>query len=151
MGPFPLEDSWGVGVGVAITQLYRSLDKGKYRDYLQYDTTRKIQSAYSNCWGSSIHTLTVGVMARDQIKTYVTKCPTYTLWFERFAKGMHSRMGDDRQPDAAISIKLMEALDTKVDQDYLNSQEDADGHYIARAGLFFMGSFLGSLWGEETP
>ena len=95
--------------------------------------------------------MTVGVMARDRIKTYVTKCPTYTLWFERFAKGMHSRMGDDRRPDAAISIKLMKALDAKVDQDYLNSEEDVEARYITRAGLFFMGSFLGSLRGEETP
>ena len=45
----------------------------------------------------------------------------------------------------------MIALDAKVDQDYLNSEDNMESRHIARAGLFYMGSLLGSLRGEETP
>ena len=61
-------------------------------------------------------------MARDTIKTYVTECPTHSFWFERFMKGVHSRMGDDHRPDAAISVNVMHALMNKVDLDFLESQ-----------------------------
>jgi hypothetical protein len=103
MGPFPLGDTWGMGI--ALVLLERTKDKGKYADTLQFQTARRLRSVYSNLWGASIHSMTSGVMARDTIKTYVTKCPTYCVWFERFIKGMHSRMGDDRRPDAAITVE----------------------------------------------
>jgi hypothetical protein len=95
--------------------------------------------------------MTRGVMAKDSIKTFVTKCPTYSLWFERFVKGMHSRMGDDRRPDAAISTEVMLALMNKVNIDFIESERDFDERYYARAGLLFLGAYLGSLRGEEIP
>jgi hypothetical protein len=149
MGPFPLEDLWGMSV--ATTMLYRSLDSGIYRDTLQFSSTRKLRSAYSNLWGSSVHTMTRGVMAKDTVKTFVTKCPTYSLWFERFIKGMHSRMGDDRRPDAAISTDVMLAIMNRVNIDFVEAERDFDERYYARAGLLFLGAYLGSLRGEEVP
>jgi hypothetical protein len=149
MGPFPLEDTWGMSVAVGM--LYRSLDAGMYRDTLQFASTRKLRSAFSNLWGSSIHTMTRGVMAKDTIKTFVTKCPTYSLWFERFVKGMHSRMGDDRRPDAAISTEVMHALMKRINIDFIEAERDFDEKYYARAGLLFLGAYLGSLRGEEIP
>jgi hypothetical protein len=149
MGPFALEDEWGMGIAVGM--LYRSLDSGLYRDTLQFSSTRKLRSAFSNLWGSSVHSMTRGVMAKDTIKTFVTKCPTYSLWFERFVKGMHSRMGDDRRPDAAISTEVMHAVIKRVNIDFIESTRDFDERYYARAGLLFLGAYLGSLRGEEIP
>jgi hypothetical protein len=108
MGPFPLKDIWGMGI--AVVTLRRSLDPGKNGDNVQFSTARRLRSVYSNLWGSSVHSMTKGVMAKDTTKTYLTKCPTYCLWFERFIKGMHSHMGDDSRPDAAISVDLMKSL-----------------------------------------
>ena len=94
MGPFSLRDEWGMGV--AMTILERSLDKGKYKDTVQFTTARKFRSAFSNCWNSSIEINNHSVMAKDTAKVHVTDCPTYTLWFERYMKGLHNQMCDDR-------------------------------------------------------
>jgi hypothetical protein len=149
MGPFPLEDVWGMGVAVVI--LERSMDKGIYKETLQFQTARKLRSVFSNAWGASINSMTRGVMAKDTVKTFVTKCPTYCLWFERFVKGMHSRMGDDTRPDVAISIEVMKALMNRVNIDYMEANEKHQEKFFARAGLMFMSAFLGSLRGEEVP
>ena len=93
MGPFPLQDTHGIGIAVCLLQ--RSLDKGRYRDILQFETVRKLRSAFSNIWHASRQTLTTSVMDRDLKKTYVTSCPTYGLWFKRFVIGMHKRVGDE--------------------------------------------------------
>ena len=150
MGPFPLKDDWGMGVAMGL--LERSLDKGKNSDTIQFSTTRKIRSAYSNCWNSSREILNQSVMAKDTVKIYGTNCPTYTMWFERFMKGLHHRMGDNRKPNTAIGSRLMKAIITRVNLDYL----ECDGssirqRYYARAGLYFLSAFLGALRGEEVP
>ena len=149
MGPHDIVDNWGMGL--AVTLLGKSLDKGIYGPTVQFDTARKLRSAYSNLWGSSIHALTLGVMARDTTKIFVTKCPGYSLWFERFIRGMHSRMGDDRRPDAAISSLVMHSLMNRVEVDYIDADSFMERRYLVRAGLFFLSAYLGSLRGEEVP
>jgi hypothetical protein len=149
MGPFPLEDIWGMGIAVVI--LERSMDKGVYKEMLQFQTARKLRSVFSNAWGARVHSMTRGVMARDTMKTYVTKCPTYCLWFERFVKGIHSHMGDDTRPDVAISIKVMTSLINRVNIDYIEANGGNREKFFARAGLMFMAAYLGSLRGKEVP
>ena len=46
MGPFPLKDTQGMGIVVCI--LIRSSDKGQYLDTLQYESVRKMRSAFSS-------------------------------------------------------------------------------------------------------
>ena len=149
MGPHELCDSWGMGIAVVL--LGKSLDKGLYGPNVQFETVRKLRSSYSNLWGASRHALTLGVLARDTMKIFVTRCPGYSLWFERFVRGMHSRMGDDRRPDAAISSEVMHAVMERIEMDYIDSDEEGARQYIARAGLFFLSAYLGSLRGEEVP
>ena len=149
MGPHPVEDEWGVGIACCI--LRKTLQPGLYGPNVQFETARKLRSAYSNIWGASIHTMTMGIMARDTAKTFLTKCPTYCLWFERFMRGMHARMGDDRRPDTAISLKVMHALMNRVEEDFLESSDAGSKRYLARCGLFFTSAYLGSLRGEEVP
>ena len=56
MGPHPLRDDWKMKSAVVL--LRKSLDKGKNADTVQFSTARKLRSAFSNAWGSSIHTMT---------------------------------------------------------------------------------------------
>ena len=149
MGPHPIEDNWGMGL--AVVMLHKSLDKGKYRNTVQFETVRKVRSAYSNVWGASKHTMTQGVMARDVMKIFVTNCPSHCLWFERFVKGMHCRMGDERRPDVALSRNVMLLLMAYADMDYEASVTGERKRFIARAGLFYLSTFLGGLRGEEVP
>ena len=150
MGPFSLKDEWGMRVAMAI--LERSLDKGKNNTTIQFATARKIRSAYSSCWNSSAEILNNSVMAKDTAKIYSTNCPTYTLWFERYMKGLHHRMGDNRRPNTAIGSRLMKAIIRRVNLDYLESGEShMRQRFYARSGLYFLSAFFGGLRGEEVP
>ena len=149
MGPHELHDSWGMTL--AISLLRKSLDKGIYGPTVQFETARRLRSSYSNLWGASKHALTLGVLAKDTTKIYVTRCPGYCLWFERFVRGMHSRMGDIRKPDAAISSLVMHAVMDRVDSDFVDADSLNERRYLGRCGLYFLAGYLGSLRGEEIP
>ena len=148
MGPHHLEDKWGMGLAVVL--LERSKDKGRNDDTVQFETVRKFRSTYGSMWGASIHALSLGVLARDKVKTFVTNNPGYTLWFERFMKGMHNRMGDIKLQDTAITNKLMHAIMEHVEADYHLSEANDNKRFIARAGFFFLACYLRSLRGEEV-
>ena len=148
MGPFPVVDTQGMGV--AVCMLVRSLDKGRYRATLQYDTVRKMRSAYSNIWHASRQTLTTSVMSRGMNKTYVTSCPTYGLWFERFMLGMHKRMGDEVRQDQAITLNVIHKLVEVLKQNYKHCLTDNAKERIADLAVFTLASFLAGLRGEET-
>ena len=149
MGPHKLEDNWGMGVATCI--LEKTLEPGLYGPNVQFSTARKLRSGFANAWGASQHALTMGVMARDKMKTFVTQCPTFSLWFERFISGMHSRMGDIRRPDTAISGKVMHQLMKRVDVDFYDTEDVLLQRFVIRAGYFFLAAYLGSLRGEEVP
>ena len=150
MGPFCMEDDWGMGM--AAVMLDKSLSQGNYSENVQFSTVQKLRAAYSNVWNARVNTPWEGVMAKDTAKIYVTKCPTYLLWFERFTRGLHARMGDDRRPDAAISVKLIHALIERAELDYLDAEDVKQRRYLARAGLYYLSTFLGGLRrGEEVP
>jgi hypothetical protein len=51
MGPFPLEDAFGMKV--ACCTLLKSLDKGRWENAVQHATTRRLRSAYSNFYHAS--------------------------------------------------------------------------------------------------
>jgi hypothetical protein len=48
MGPFPLDDSFGMGAAVVMLML--SLNPGKNDDKVQFGTVRKFRSAFSNVY-----------------------------------------------------------------------------------------------------
>lgn len=47
IGPFHVADS--LGMGLAVCMINRSLDKGRHYSTLQFESVRKMFSAYSNC------------------------------------------------------------------------------------------------------
>ncbi|KAL7555954.1 hypothetical protein ACA910_015252 [Epithemia clementina (nom. ined.)] len=108
-GPFPLNDS--LGMVSAILSLHRSLDKGKNSKTIQWDTMRGLHSAYSNL----VHTTPLGtaaaVLSDSRKTTRITNSPTNGIWFQRFMKGSHERMGDVRIPDTALTIDVLRELD----------------------------------------
>ena len=92
IGPFAIKDTQGIELAICI--LIRSLDKGRHQLTLQFESVRKLRSAYSKVCHASKYTLSTSVLAQDARKTYVTSCPSYCLWFDHFMTGMHKRMGD---------------------------------------------------------
>jgi hypothetical protein len=143
-GPFPREDTMGMGAAVVIVQ--RSLAKGRYGANVQYETVRKFRAAASNIFHSSVAGQDVVVMAKETRKLVATKCPTYSEFFERFNKGLHKRMGDVVRPDRALSLAiLLEILkNLELEWSELPSLE------LALEGAFYTIAFGLALRGEEV-
>jgi hypothetical protein len=137
-GPFPPADTMGVGTAVIIVQ--RSLDKGRYSDNVQYKTVRKFRAAASNIYHSSADGQGAMVMAKDRRKLQVTKCPTYSDFFERFNRGLHKQMGDIVCPDRAIAHAILKELMGAVERDWIRAS-DAARLNLALEGAFYVLAF----------
>jgi hypothetical protein len=150
MGPFPVQDKQGMGLAVCI--LLRSLDVGKNERTLQFATTQKMKSAYSNVWRASTEGSQSAVVVRDTAKMFSTTCPTHGDWFERFTKGMHERMGDKVKQDLGVTIEQMLALMDRYEARWVQAQNVRHlEEMVVFPALFCIVSFCCALRGEETP
>jgi hypothetical protein len=150
MGPFPLTDIHGMGLAVCI--LMRSLDGGKNEKTLQFSTTQKMKTAFSNVWRASLRGGVGAVVVRDTAKMFHTTCPTHADWFERFTKGMHERMGDRVKQDLGITIDVMHALMRRYEQRWERARgfREQEENVLFPA-LFCIVCFCCALRGEEAP
>lgn len=149
LGPFPMEDIHGVGV--AISMLLRSLNPGRYGDYTQFATIRKERSCFSNFYhASAVGSTAQSTLGRDTAKSFLTKCPTQSLWFERFSKGCLYRMGEVVKQDLAISIDVMLCMMKLFDDEWLRTPDGWDRSEIASVALYSIIAFCGSFRGHEV-
>ncbi|CAJ1962796.1 unnamed protein product [Cylindrotheca closterium] len=148
MGPFPLEDTFGMAIAACL--LRRSLDPGRNENTIQFATARRFRSAFSNAYHASKNVGNISSMAYEANKFYTTTCPTYGYWFARFILGCHKRMGDKVVQDYALSRKIFLELLRHLEDDWNGAHEnpiERDG--IAEfAGVLLIGFLLG-LRGEE--
>lgn len=92
LGPFPMNDVQGIFDAISILQ--RSLDPGRHATYSQFQTIRKLRSAYSNQYLSSVKgALASATLGKSIGKSFLTQCPTNSIWFEKFSIGCLKRMG----------------------------------------------------------
>jgi len=147
MGPFPLEDSFGMGAAVVILQV--SLKPGKYDRHVQFGTIRKFRSAFSNVYHASAQGHEATVLAKDTKKLMVTKCPTYGVWFEKFMKGCHKRMGEIVRPDRALSTTILLEILRLLNVEWIENPHCRMS--IAAEGAFYVIAFSCALRGEELP
>ena len=149
IGPFPFEDVQGMGVAVAM--LYRSLDPGRYGDYTQFGTIRKLRSAYSNLYNASAEaSLSMASLGRDTSKMFLTQCTTQGIWFEKFTRGCLSRMGEVVRQDLAVTSALMKELLQLIDEHWLAESDPWKQSELASIGLYCASAFLGSFRGHEV-
>ena len=89
-------------------------------------------------------------MARNLKKTYVTSCPTYGLWFERFVVGMHKRMGDEVYQNQAVILGVVHLLVEGLERDFLASKTEEEKDSLVDQAVFILAAFLAALRGEEV-
>lgn len=78
IGPFPKLDVFGVTV--AIGMLLKSLQPGRYQSCSQFETMRKLHSAYSNfCLASAQGAMAMMTLGRDTLKTFLSTCPMQSV------------------------------------------------------------------------
>jgi hypothetical protein len=147
LGPFPLEDKFGMSAAIVILQV--SLNPGINDKHVQFGTIHKFRSAFSNAYNSSVEGLDAMVMAKDTQKMSVTNCPTYGLWFEKFMHGCHKRMGEVVRPDRALSSAILLQILILLETEWSHHQ---DRHFkLASEGAFYVIAFSCALRGEEVP
>ena len=137
-------------MSLVLSMLRRSLDKGRYRATVQFETVRKMRLVYSNIWHASKYTLTTSVMVRDLKKTLVTSCPSYSLWFKRFVQGMHKRIGDEVYQDQEITLEVVHRLVNNLEKDYRDSVGNEKREHIANQAVFILAVLLMAIRGEEV-
>ena len=108
MGPHPLEDTFGMAAAVAM--LDRSLDPGRYEEHVQFETFRKLRSAFTNLYQASVEGLKDRVGAYEKNKTWFSLSPTMGFGFTQFMEGIHRRVGDLVKRDESITIELLKAV-----------------------------------------
>ncbi len=123
LGPFPVGDS--LGIGVAVAMLLKSLEPGRYNTtYQQFETVRKLQAGYSNiymalCDGvSSLRTV-----GGDKVKHHLTYSSTQSKWFEIFSLGCVRRMGQDVRQDWAIPLPAMYGLINILEKEWSQTEK----------------------------
>jgi hypothetical protein len=155
-GLFPVKPSHPLrddcGMALATTMIYRSLDKGKNDEFVQFDTVRSMRSAAANYLRASALPDGVSIMMGGQKKLIESFSPTNSEWFENFMLGYHKRVGDVSRPDRAISIELMVEMMRRFDIRWEAAQDDKDKQAeVLFPALFALCAYVASLRGEEVP
>lgn len=105
-------------MAVVVGMLLKLLQPGRYRDYCQFETIRKLRSAYSNVLHTSIESAqTLMTLGWDTANSSLTTCPISSMWFERFVKDLLPRMGQEVRQDLAISIPVMLTLQDLLEEE----------------------------------
>jgi hypothetical protein len=149
MGPYSEEDTFGMGLAVCI--LLRTLDPGRTEEHIQFSTARYLRSVYSNIYhASSRHQVGLSVMAQNTTRIWVTTCPSYGYWFERFMRGVHKRMGEEVRSDFALSIVVLHKILGHLDKEWLEGRTSDSRKEIAEIAMFLISGFCLGLRGEEV-
>ena len=106
--PFLMKDHCGYKLAVATLQYSRR--PGKHSEsHTQFDTIRKLRSAYGNWLRASSHTNQQHLVLNDDGGKVVRLIDDFSssLWFQRFNAGMKYRMGVKWKPNKALSTELI--------------------------------------------
>jgi len=149
LGPFPVGDEFGYATAIAM--LLNSRQPGKYASYQQFETVHKLRAGFSNVHKASVASQgNLCLMGGDKAKQHLCNCPTNSLWFERFAKGCLSRMGQIVCQDRAVSLELMHAFCSLLEQEWEVASEQKIQSKIASLGAYSVIAFCGSFRGPEV-
>lgn len=149
LGPYPLEDV--VGMRAATVMLEISKNPGINDTTVQYGTVRKFRSSFSNIHKASKEGHRGAVLMKDTVKMSISSCPTDGLFFEKFTKGCHKRMGDIVIPDRALSVDILVEIFNSLEGEWGAVMTDRERWRLALEGCFYIISFVCALRGEEVP
>jgi hypothetical protein len=148
MGPFPLEDTFGMKAAIAV--LDRSLDKGNYAEHVQWGTFRKVRSTITNISPAGVSGLgdTIGVYERKHL--WISNVVTYQFWFTHFITRVHYRAGEIRKPDKLVTIEVLHAIQAMLESEWRRASTWSTKKRLAEMGSWFIGAFCTGIRGEEV-
>ena len=102
------------GYRIAVSMLMMSVEKsGKHsKDHLQFDTVRRLRTAYGNFVRASNQACHINSSMVDENGRYsrMSQDECGSLWFHWFMEGMSNRMGKMHLPNVALSTALLKAF-----------------------------------------
>ena len=151
VGPWPVGDN--CGFQVAIEMLKMSQGKGKNSpDYIQYDSIRKIRSAYSNVFESGPSRCG----DNRKLKTdkgqmlHFVNGDTDSKLFGMFMRGCEKRMGRYVKQDCGMSNDLLISILTNYEDEFDNPiTTQARKRFMLICGAAFVTLWGGALQGGE--
>ena len=152
LGPFPLSDTTGMGIAIAM-QMKSITAKGRIVENPQYATVRGVRGTASLNWQSS----PIGVgesssFSKGKGRVRPTSCPTQSDWFYYFSLGMELRMGSQSQPDQAVKMSAIVHLLHLVRADAQSAEDSgylSDADYLWKVGAYVCILTAASLRGHE--
>ena len=150
LGPFPVGDT--MGYGLAIAMVLKSLEPGKYNsNHQQFETIRHLRSGFSNVYATSVDCFNnVHSLGMDKTKVHLSKCPSQSLWFEKFALGCSLRMGAEVRSNKATSLPLIHAFFKVIEAEWKEASSLIERSKLASIGAFVAIAFCGSFRGHEV-
>ena len=152
LGPWPLGD--GQGFQTAMEMLRASQKKGKNNaNYVQFDTVRKIRTAYATLYESSAaagrHTSTFKGAHGNTFA--VNQGSTDTRLFRKFMVGLEKRMGRLVIQNVGISVELLLAMLDNMELEYGQEEVGSDRkRELIICGSAFVVLFSAALRGGEV-
>jgi len=148
LGPFPVEDS--VGMKLAMAMVLKSLDPGINAATVQFDTVRQFRSAFSNAYGASPLQRQVSLFASAHKKMHGTSSPSDSEWFSRFSLGMEKRLGRQLHQDLGISIGVMLEVQRDLESRWWECRTAQARRPVAELAVLFIVVYCWGLRGEEV-
>ena len=151
VGPWPIGDN--CGFQIAIEMIKMSQGKGRNSaKYIQYDSIRKIRSAYSNVFESGPIRCTDNRKLktdRGQISHFVNG-DTDSKLFGMFMKGCEKRMGRFVKQDCGISNEILLVILNMYETEFDNVETSTDRkRFMLICGAAFVILWGGALRGGE--
>jgi hypothetical protein len=149
LGPWKLEDEFGDGAVSIMSRHF--MDPGITEDTVQYETLRKIKSAFVNLYQASVENASTAVIGgKDEKRQLLMGVPIYQGFYDRTQTGMHYDMGDKVVQYYGLSRKADIALQGFLEEEWAASQQDAVRRLdtVQLESFVFLGYAM-ALHGEE--
>jgi hypothetical protein len=147
MGPFPLEDSLGMRIAIAVLDWL--LDPGTYDNFVQWETFQRAHLAVTNISQAGVFGPGALVGAYKRRKMWMSEVFTHSFWFSRFMSGLHKRVGEVKKRDETMTIDVVHAIQDILHSEWNRTSDSKIKRQIAEMGTWIIGGFCVGLRGEE--
>ena len=150
-GPWPVGDN--VAFSTAMVMLAASQERGLTdKSYVQFETIRKLRTGVANWYETSSHANSPHWSFKN-LKgqtMHLSKSPTESRFFVRFAEGVVMRMGRDIRSNTALDhnilLEILRNMDGQIDKEGLsNSRRE----FLIVVATYLVVGFCGAMRGNE--
>ncbi len=153
LGPWPVDDTQGFQVAIEIVRASQEPGRNA-KEYQQFDSIRKIRSAYSSVFESSPRGAHVGLTFRGEkshMTFHFTDSKLNCHLFRSFMTGLQKRMGrlvfQDLALDVRVLAHILNLMEREIRSDDTSWQRK---RFLAMCGGAFVTLYAGALRGGEV-